>query len=244
MATKLDKKAALVAGNIFDQAADMASRLASMGVLKPEIAQKYAYQCDLLSDHAAKTAGIDVAKLAASRKQALSGDDVFDEGKLIGEDPEQIGEEKSGPKEQEGDESYMSGHFSQQENRELREKQEASELPGGSERQTAKPGVQAALENGKRLAALYLDINNAATRCASSKDAGVKGLGDKLAAAGLDVLGFQTRLLEGTESSERLAALTQAAAHVLPHLAADVPPVAATKLARMTDIFAGIAKAV
>jgi len=140
----------------------------------------------------------------------------------------------------------MSGEFSQQENRELREKQEGGELGMDKispEQQTPKPGVQAALANGQKLAALYMDINKAATKCASSDDEAVKSLGEKLAAAGIDVLSFQTRLLEGTESTDRMAALTQAAAHVLPHLAADVPPVAAAKLARMTDIFAGLAQA-
>jgi len=244
MATKLSKQAAHNAGETLDKAADLILNIAKAAGIKPEIAQKFAYQCDLLSDHIAKSAGVNVAKLAVQRKQGLTGDDVFDEGAHIGEDPEIIGEEKAGPKEKEGDEPYMDGHFSQQENRELREKQEGGELPDGSpERQTARPGVQAALENGKKLAALYLDINGAATRCASSEHEAVKTLGTKLAAAGLDVLQFQTRLLEGSESPDRLAALTTAAAHVLPHLAADVPPVAAEKLARMTEIFAGLAKA-
>ncbi len=243
MATKLSKQAAHNAGETLDKAADLILNIAKLAGIQPEIAQKFAYQCDLLSDHIAKSAGVNVAKLAGQRKQGLTGDDVFDEG-TQGLDPEVIGEEKAGPKEKDGDEPYMDGHFSQQEKRELREKQEGDELPSGApERQTPRPGVQAALENGKKLAALYLDINNAATRCASSDHEAVKGLGTKLASAGLDVLQFQTRLLEGSESTDRLAALTKGAAHVLPHLAADVPPVAAEKLARMTEIFAGLAKA-
>jgi hypothetical protein len=231
MAHKLTKQAALEAGDIFDKAAQTALAISKAAGIKPEIAEKFAYQCDLLSDHAAKVAGIDITKLASERT-------------AVSENPEQIGEEKSGPKEQEGDESYMGGHFSQQENRELREKQEAGELPTGSpERQTPRPGVQAALANGQKLAALYLDINGAASRCASSDHAAVKTLGEKLAAAGLDVLSFQTRMLEGSENDERLASLTRGAAHVMPHLAGDVPPAAAEKLARMTEIFAGLAKA-
>jgi len=243
MAQKLSKQAALDAGNILDKAADLIQKNAESFGIKPEIAQKFGFQCDLLSDHIAKRAEIDIEKLATERKTALTGDDVFDEGKHIGEDPEQIGEEKSGPKEQEADEAYMGGHFSQQETRERREKQEGGELPGGSDRQTARPGVQAALENGKKLAALYMDINGAATRCAASDHEAVKTLGERLAAAGLDVLQFQTRLLEGSEDAERLATLTRAAAHVMPHLAGDVPPAAADKLAKMADIVAGIAKA-
>jgi hypothetical protein len=246
MADKLTKQAALDAGNIFDKAAEQVEKLASMGVLKGVIAQKFAYQCDLLSDHTAKAAGINIAKLAAARKVALTGDDVFDEGTL-GEDPEQIGEEKSGPKEQEADESYMDGHFSQQENRELRETQEGGDLGPDKtkdERRTPKPGIQAALANGQKLAALYLDINKAATKCASSEHKAVKNLGAKLASAGIGVLNFQARMLEGSESDERLATMTRAAAHVMPHLAGDVPPAAAAKLARMVDIFAGTTQAI
>ncbi len=246
MAKQLDKKAALGAGNLYDRTADMTMALAKAGHLKPEIARKFAYQCDLLSDHFAKAAGIDITKMAASRKQALDGDDVFNESTL-GFNPEEIGEETAGPNEQETDEAYMDDHFSQQENRELRETVEDNDLGPDKtkdERQTPKPGVQAALAQGQKLAALYLDINQAATRCAASKDAGVQALGTKLASAGLDVLQFQTRLLEGSENGDRLTALTKAAAHVMPHLANDVPPAAAEKLARMVGIFSGLAKAV
>jgi len=243
MASKLSKQAARNAGDTLDKAADLITKGAAAFGIKPEIAKKFAMQCDLLSDHIAKSAGADIAKLADQRKQGLTGDDVFDEGAHIGEDPEIIGEEKSGPKEQETDEPYMAGHFSQQENRELREKQEAGELPTGSpDRQTPHAGIQASLETGKRLASLYLDINNAASKLAASEHPAVKGLGTKLASAGLDVLQFQTRVLEGSESEERVAALTRAAGHVLPHLAGDVPVIAAEKLGRMTDIFAGLAK--
>jgi len=233
MADKLTKQAAEHTGNALDAAADLVIKNAAAAGITPEIAEKFAYQCDLLSDHMAKAAGIDIAKMAAVR--------------MADEDPSQIGEEKSGPKEQEGDEPFMSGHFSQQENRELRETQEGGDLGPDKtkdERQTPHAGVQAALANGTKLAALFFDINKAATRCASSDHEAVKGLGEKLAAAGIDVLGFQTRLLEGSESPERIAMVTRAAAHVLPHLAADVPAVAVEKLARMVDIFAGVAKAV
>ena len=233
MATKLTKQAAEHTGNALDVAADLVTKNAAAAGINPKIAEKFAYQCDLISDHMAKAAGFDIAKLAAAR--------------TADEDPSQIGEEKSGPKEQDGDESFMNGEFSQQENRELREKVQTGDLSNKGislEPQAPHAGVQAALANGTKLAALFLDINKAASRCASSKDASVQGLGNKLAAAGIDVLGFQTRLLEGNESPERIAMVTRAAAHVLPHLAADVPAVAVEKLARMVDIFAGVAKAV
>ena len=237
MAMKITKQAAQDAGTVLDNAANLITAQAEAYGIKPEIAKKFAYQCDLLSDHIAKRAGIDISKLALTGEPDLNAAHQ-------GENPDEIGEEKSGPQEQEGDESYMNGHFTQQENRELREKQEGGELPDGSERQTAKPGIQAALELGTKMAALYLDINKAAGRCAASQDAGVQALGTKLASTGLDVLQFQTRLLEGSENEDRLAALTRAAAHVLPHLANDVPSAAAGKLARMTEILAGLAKPV
>lgn len=240
MANKLTKQAAHNAGAIFDKAAEEVEKLASLGVINPDIARKFAYQCDLLADHTAKKAGISIQSLA---KQALTGDDVFDEGANIGEDPEQIGEEKPGPHEKEGDEPYMSGHFSQQENRELREKQQGGELPSGSpERQTPTPGRQAAaLEAGQKLASLFLNLNKAAAKCASSEHASVKRLGEKLASAGLDLLQFQTRLMEGSENIERVAAVERAAGHFLPHVAGEVSPIAADKLARMAEVFSGFA---
>jgi|APSaa5957512576_1039674.scaffolds.fasta_scaffold11736_2 hypothetical protein len=245
MAVQITKQAALADGDVLDAAAGMVMAKAASYSLPAEVAQKFALQCDMLSDHFAKAAGIDVKKLAAERaKQALTGDDVHNEG-AHGEDPEQIGVEKSGPLEQETDEPYMKGEFTQQENRELREKVQGDELGPDKispEPQAPKPGVQAALANGTKLAALYLDINKAATKCAGSDHEGTKALGTKLANAGVEVLQFQSRLLQGSETEGRVASLTVAAAHVLPHFAADVPPAAVEKLGQMTDIFAGLAK--
>lgn len=242
---RLTKQAAKKANHILDAAAaDILTNAAAYGI-KASIAQKFAFQCDLLADHVAKRAGVDIAKLADQRKQGLSGDDVFDEGTL-GFDPEEIGEEVAGPDEQDNDEPYMDDHFTQQWNRELREKQEGGEVSDGEgspEVQSPTPGVQASLATGSKLAGLYMDINAAATRCASSKDASVKLLGKHLASAGLGVLQFQTRVLEGSESKARVAALITAAGHVLPHLAGEVSPAAAGKLARMASIMVGLTKA-
>ena len=240
---QLSKQAAKKANHLLDAAAsDIVANATAYGI-KPEIAQKFAFQCDLIADHVAKKAGVDVQKLAAQRKQGLSGDDVFNEGTL-GFDPEAIGEEVAGPEEQEPDEPYMNDHFTQQWNRELREKQEAGELPAGSsEPQAPTPGVQASLATGQKLASLYQEINAAASRCASSKDKGIALLGRHLAATGLDVLQFQARVLEGKESPARVAAIMMAAGHVMPHLAGDVVPAAAGKLARMAGIVASLTKA-
>ena len=231
--SQLTKQAAQNAGTTLDKAADLVTELSKLAGIKPEVAAKFAYQCDLFSDHFAKSAGIDIAKLAS-------------EAKLADEDPSEIGEEKAGPAEQEGDEPYMKGEFTQQENRELRERQEKGELGPAvttTEPQTPTPGVQASLETGTKLATLYMDINKAATKLASSDNDAVKGLGTKLASTGLDVLQFQARAMEGSETTERVASLVMTAGHMLPHLAGDVSPEAAEKLARMADILSGVAKA-
>jgi hypothetical protein len=82
-----------------------------------KVANDFAFRCDFLSDHIEKKAGLS--------KEALSG---FDPVKEEGFDPEEIGKEQSGPQEGDSDESYMDSHFSQQENRELRENQESGNL--------------------------------------------------------------------------------------------------------------------
>lgn len=235
MGTRITKKAARTAGDILDKAADLITSNAEDFGISQDISRKYALQCDLLSDFIAKRAGVNIAELANQRK-----------GGAAGFDPDEIGEEVSGPLEEDAEEaSYMGDQFTQQENRELREKQEAGELPAGSpEEQKPRPGVQASLETGKRLASLFMDINTAATRFADSDHAAVRTLSTKLASAGMDVLQFQTRVLEGSESGNRVAALAKAADHLLPHLAADVSPQAAEGLGRMADVLSRFAKAV
>lgn len=236
------KQAALSFGNTLDAAADIVLKQASALGIDPTIAKKFAYQCDLLSDYVAKQAGFDIAKMAAERKQALSGDpSTVPAGS---ESPEQIGQEQSGPHEGDGDESYMKGEFTQQENRELREKVEGGEMgpdktsPG---QQSARPGVQASLVAGQKLASLYTGLASASTRCASSDIAAVKNLGERLAASSHSVLQFQARLMEGSESMDRVAQVEAAAGHLLPHIAGEVAAAHADKLARMADIVSGVA---
>lgn len=226
-----DKQAALQASNLFDKTATYVQRNAAALGINPNAAQKLAFLLDRFADHVERGAGIDPK---AKHRQA----DGFD--------PEEIGEEVGGPKEQDGDESYMNQEFTQQERRELRERQQGGELGSATTTtvpQTPRPGVQAALMTGSKLAQVYIDINNAASRLAASNNRHVRMLGTKLAGMGLDVLQFQTRVLEGSESGERAQALLRAAAHVVPHLAGDVTGEAAVKLAHMSEIMAGLAKA-
>lgn len=239
----LTKKAAVNAGGVLDNAADLVTKLGNQGHIHPEIAKKFAYQCDLLSDHLARKAGVDPRQLA---KFALTGDDVFNEG-VLGEDPEMIGEEKSGPLEGDADEDYMGGQFSQQERRELREKVETNELSNSGispDEQSPRPGIQASMAQGREISALMVDLQNAASKCASHRNPEVKALGTKLAHTGLQVLQFQTRLMQGSETQERVTGLLRSAGHVLPHFNNDLSPAWTPKLARMVELLAQTARPV
>lgn len=237
MAT-LSKKAAVQATDILDKAATLLQTQHKALGISSKAAARIAWNLDAMSDHIEKSAGINPKDVR--QKQALTGFDVYKEP---GFDPEQIGQEVGGPLEQEPDEPYMSAEFSQQENRELREKQQAGELPDGSDApQAPKAGIQASLDTGAKLAQAYLDIAKAASACAKNDHVAVKTLGTKLATTGLGILQFQTRVLEGRETAARAAALLTGTGHVLPHLAGDLTPEVATKLARMTDILAGLTK--
>jgi len=131
MTQKLTKKGAQAVTADLDRLANLFEvDFQTLGVEK-RIAHDFSLRCDMLSDHLEKV--------------ALTGDDVVKEQ---GFDPDDIGREKAGPLEDEPDEAYMKGEFSQQENRELREKQQGGEI--GPDRittdpQAPRPGVQAAL---------------------------------------------------------------------------------------------------
>lgn len=101
----------------------------SLGIPR-HIAFDYAKRTDMISDAVERTAQIN-HEAAASNS---------------GWDPEDIGEEKSGPLVMDSDEDFMGQEFSQQENRELRERVQNHEL--GPDRttfdpRTPSPGVQA-----------------------------------------------------------------------------------------------------
>jgi hypothetical protein len=148
---RISKTAATQSGVLFDRAANHAERLASQGIISEDLARKFAFQCDMISDHVARQAGLDIASIA---KQALTGEDVYDESKL-GLDPDFIGEEVSGMIEGDGDEPYMIDEFTQQENRELRQLQEGGGMGSrvNADPRRPMPGRQAALRSIQRLAA-------------------------------------------------------------------------------------------
>jgi len=127
MSRIITKKGALEVTGTLDRLATLFQReFAALGVPQ-RVAQDFMSRCDKLADHIERQAGLKVGT-------DFPADD--------------IGEEKAGPLEDEPDEPYMKGEFSQQENRELRERVEKGEL--GPDRITTEPqtptqGVQAGM---------------------------------------------------------------------------------------------------
>lgn len=136
---RLTKQGALIVGEDLDKMATLIQkRYADLGIPQ-RIALDFAKKCDLLSDHIQRSAGIDPRS-----KKALT---EYDPVKEPGFNPEEIGQEKAGPLVKEGDETYMDQHFTQQQNRELRERvQDGSIGPDKivEEPQAPQPGKQAA----------------------------------------------------------------------------------------------------
>lgn len=102
------------------------------------IAQDFAYRCDLLSDRVERTAGLERTAL-----------DELDVMKEPGFDPESIGMEQTGLIETvETDEPFMQDEFTQQENRELRERFQNGDLGSdvNPEPEAPVPGKQASFE--------------------------------------------------------------------------------------------------
>lgn len=136
---RITPKGALRVAQDLDRLADLIGTEAERLNIPAHIAADAVRKFDALADHIERLAGLN-----PRTKQALTGLDVYKEP---GFDPENIGEEVGGPLEGDADEPYMKGEFTQQERRELREKQQAGELPGGSsEPQAPRPGVQAAFK--------------------------------------------------------------------------------------------------
>ena len=193
----------------------------SLGV-PAKIAQDFAYRCDLLSDR--------VEKMAAQDKTALTELDVFKEP---GFDPEEIGEEKGGPLEMDSDESaYMDDHFTQQNNRELRERVEDKDL-GMSvipEPQSPKPGKQAFTRIGQEAVSAQLGAAGKKVQAAAAKigDQNVTLAASLLRLASL-VLDVQRDVLTGKTSALHAAQTLSA----LDLLDMNVP---ATKLAKMVSL--------
>lgn len=144
----LTKKGALLITRDLDRIATVVTSEAKTLGIPEKVATGFSEWCDRISDRIERTAGIDPADVAAKAallKQAdVKTDYPFDKGKTF--DGTEIGREQGGPMQSEADEPYMKGEFSQQENRELREKQEGGQLPGvNTEPRGPRSGVQASL---------------------------------------------------------------------------------------------------
>lgn len=163
MAHKIGKKAAVQITQDFDRIANLIQTEYSRLMIPQDVASDFVTKCDLLSDHIEKMAGIDPED-EGELKFALSD---FDPVKEPGFDPEVIGEEKAGPLVNTTPDANAQGEFTQQENRELRERFEAGELTPENtphlEPRKPVPGKQATLDDA--IAALseqagpsYIDI--------------------------------------------------------------------------------------
>lgn len=152
----LTKKGALKVTHDLDRLASLFTSEAKTLGLSEKMASGFAMWCDRISDTIERKAGFnpeDRVARAQLLKQALSGEQdhkthyPFSDSATF--DAEQIGEEIGGPLEGDSDESsYMSGEFTQQENRELREIQEAGKLPSvNTDPRNPRPGVQASLNH-------------------------------------------------------------------------------------------------
>lgn len=190
--TKLTKMGAQAVTADLDRLANLFQSDYEVLGVPAKIAKDFAYRLDLLSDAIEKNAGL--------RRTALTGDDVFQES---GFDPEAIGQEQDGPLETvDSDEPWMAEEFTGQENRELRELQQAgalgSEIVDGPRAPT--PGKQAALA---RLDA----ANKTVTRLAKTSPR----LAGNLTRLAAQILNVKAGLLEGRVSFDHVARTLKAA---------------------------------
>ncbi len=120
----LTKRGAREVTDVLDRVANLfQTEAATLGV-DSNIATDFAYRCDLLADHVEKHAGVEQGQ-DRTAADALGLD--LNSGSNY--DPSDIGREVGGPLEQlEKDEPYMNGQFTQKENREVRDVQEAGKL--------------------------------------------------------------------------------------------------------------------
>jgi len=139
MSDKIKKQAALDVTAQLDRVANTFQQQHQHLNVPEDVARDFAYRCDLLSDH--------IEKNAAVEKEALTELDVVKEP---GFDPEEVGVEKAGPQEGDSDEKpYMGDEFTQQENRELRERVQDGDISNVKtidDPQKPQPGKQAEID--------------------------------------------------------------------------------------------------
>lgn len=205
----------------------------TLGIDK-EAAEKFVQHVDHMADTVAKKAGLlDEQKTAADWP------------------PSDIGREVAGPQDGDSDEGYMKGEFSQQENRELREMQEAGSLSGvNTDPQSPSPGKQATfdalgrMEAGHRVGAAIQKLKDAAAEF--SKDPVQKEfIATPLAKLAFALSTVQEGITAGSVDGAMTNRALKAAGEVLPHLGVETAELqklaTAAKLA--TDVIGSVALA-
>lgn len=229
--------------------------------IHPGVAQDFARKCAFLQHRVCKNAGM---RVALSEDPPLKTDYPKTGPSW---DPEQIGVEKPGALEGDTDEKpYMGDQFTQQENRELRERQEKgdlSKLQPIEEEQAPTPGKQATLdETLEKLAetntaisverlkdelfSLQKSYHKAASVLGKSPNRDLKIIAGSLAHIASE-LGQAVLSFEGThvnpymrKTFERMA---RTASETLPHIRPDLPSEHWPKLAELVELTANIVTA-
>jgi hypothetical protein len=199
---KMTKKGARSVTTALDQIASLFQNEHETLGVPQRIATDFAYRCDLLSDRVERMAGL--------KREALTELDV---NKEKGFDPEVIGEEVGGPLEGDGDEAFMKAEFTQQENRELRERVQDGDLgmKTNPEEQTPQAGKQASVN--VRLASACGKLLQASSNVSNAIVANNIA---KLASAAMQVhLGCQCGSIPAARAERVLAAIN----HVIPVVA-------------------------
>jgi hypothetical protein len=211
-----------------------ANEFKTLGVPK-DVAQDFARKCALMSKGLKRTA----------HKRALDEDppvqtDYPQTGPTY--DAEEIGVEEAGPLEDEPDEPFMNEQFTQQENRELREKQEDGTLEKqkvDDEEKPPAPGVQASLEKLQaekaladseslrgRLSAMADNLREASRKLGADRRSRVKAIGGELSHMAGQIDNAVTSYDESVKAAGKagpflrnaLARVEKVAGEVLPHV--------------------------
>jgi len=253
---KLTAAVAMKIGADFDKVANLVTHMHEVLGIPEKIAMDYARRTDYLSSLIERNAGLD-----PRNKQALTEDPNLkvDYPVKPGFDPEEIGEEVSGTLEGDADEkSYMGDNFSQQENRELRERQEGGDLAKLQvidDEQSSTPGRQATLDEtlskfkGTQLRTFISQLESD-YQAASGKLGGTRRGDLRSIAGGLAYiahnLGKAASALEdddtivGNYTRQGIQRVAAAANEVLPHVQGDIAETDIPKLAQLVDAVADI----
>lgn len=244
-----------------DRVADLFSNMHNTLGIDATVAADFAHKCDFLSDKIEGNAGL--------KRQALSEDPPVktDYPKVPAWDPEQIGQEKPGTLEGDTDEKpYMGDQFTQQENRELRERQQSGELEKQQtieKEQAPTPGKQATMDEALEslsgahsqvvneslrsdLIALQRGYHKAASQLGRTNKTELKAIAGSLAhiasELGQAALSFEEAEVNPymRKTFERMA---RTASEALPHIRADLPAEHFPKLAELVELTADIVAA-